>query len=173
MASFSNCIAILVREFSKLPDASPALTISTRMLGNSSFCFIESERVSPFSTLSCVLLIASCNFLFSVCSESISKALITLTPALRILANCLQNTLMSLAGIFFLPKKDTFTSLSSAPCFAIDTGVNPCSFIFLAASSLLSASTAPLTSFPEASTALYENVSISHSPFQVESNLCV
>ena len=27
--------------------------------------------------------------------------------------------------------------------------------------------------FPEASTALYENVSISHSPFQVESNLCV
>ena len=171
LASFSNCTAIRVREFSKLPEASPALIISTRILGNSSFSLIESERFSPFSTLDWVLSIASLSLLFSVCSPSISNALITLTPALRILANCRQNTLISRAGIFFGPKNDRLTSLSKAPCLPIDIGVKPCSFIFLAASSLLSASTAPLTSFPEASTALYENVSISHSPFLVKSFL--
>ena len=141
LACFSNCIAIRVRAFSRLPDDSPALTISIRIDGNiPESCLMESDNVSPFSTPDWASIIAFLRFLFSVCSANISRALTTLTPALSILANCLQNTLISLGLTFFLVRKGSSISLSSAVCVLIDIGVSPCSFNFLAASSLVSAS---------------------------------
>ena len=166
LACFSNCIAIRVSAFSRLPDDSPALTISIRIDGNiPESCRIESDNVSPFSTPDWASIIAFLRSLFSVCSANISRALTTLTPALSILANCLQNTLISLGLTFFFVRNGISISLSRALCCLIAIGVSPNSLSFLAASSLVSASICPFLSLPSFATAVYEYVSIT-TPLQ-------
>ena len=124
LASLSKLIDIRSNVVSKLPEASPASTMLIRMLGNTSgIVLIAPANVSPFSTSTFTSCTAFCSFLFSHCSPSIPSACITVTPACKILWNCLQNTAKSFA--LTLPPMLMFSSLFKAFGFSTVIGVNP------------------------------------------------
>ena len=108
-AFFSKRSAIRVKAISSLPEASPAATIDTMMLGKIfGNLASDSERVSPFCILALTLTIVFAIVLFSVATESMSRAAMIVTPAFIMLINCLQNTLKSLV-LTFPPKLNSMS----------------------------------------------------------------
>ena len=149
LASFSNCSAIRENAISKLPALSPASTILISIDGKiSPSPRIASASVFPFSMLVKTCAIDFFNFLFSVCSSSITSASFMATPASKMLTNCRQNTERS-RGLSFFPN-ETATS-SCLLCSSKERMTYPSFFKNSLALSLFAASILPRFSFPDLS----------------------
>ena len=157
-ASFSKWLAIFPIALSRLPDASPASTMFSNNGGNTVSLLMASAMESPFSTLSRTFFNACFNALFSVCSANIANAVTTLTPALEILTNCLQNTPRSLELTFFFIVK--LMSLFNSDVSPMLRMLYPSFFNMALAFSMESASTFAFFVFPALSMASYVKLAI-------------
>ena len=136
------------------PDASPAATICTISSGKIFGCRdIATARESPFCTESRTSAIAAANCLFSVCSESMFKASITVTPAFNTLSNCRQKTESSRTLTAF--PIWISRSLLNAFARAMDTIVLPPAFSSAVAISIFCASIVPDFGLPSGPTISY------------------
>ena len=153
-ASFSNWLPTRLNALSSPPEDSPAATICTMRFGKIFGCSaIATARVSPRCTESRTSAIALANGLFSVCSDSMSSASTTVTPAFNTLSNWRQNTLISRTLTAF--PIWISRSLLNALALAMETMVLPPDLSSAEATSMFMASMVPVFGFPSAPTTSY------------------
>ena len=158
--SLSNCLQIRSKDTSRLPVTSPAATMWIRISGNTfPSAFMALARESPFSTEVVTLLRDFFNVLFSVWSVTMCRPSMRVTPAFKILWNCLQKIVIS---FFFtgLPMV-IFHFASSMEADSWISMTTPPSAVSLAtACSWLGDSTTPLFCLPYLSVRTYLNRAI-------------